>query len=51
MNPTQAAVDERLAALPGRGGCSAGVSGRAAKSIALLNISEAGNHIVSSPSL
>jgi O-acetylhomoserine (thiol)-lyase len=26
-------------------------SGRAAKSIALLNISEAGNHIVSSPSL
>jgi O-acetylhomoserine (thiol)-lyase len=51
MNPTQAAVEERLAALEGGVGALLVASGQAAETIAILNIAEAGDHIVSSPSL
>ena len=51
MNPTQAAVEERLAALEGGVGALLVSSGQAAETIAQLNIAEAGDHIVSSPSL
>ncbi len=51
MNPTQAAVEERLAALEGGVGALLLASGQAAESIAILNLAEAGDHIVSSPSL
>ncbi len=51
MNPTQAAVEEKLAALEGGVGALLVSSGQAAETIALLNIAEAGDHIVSSPSL
>lgn len=51
MNPTQAAVEERLAALEGGVGALLVASGQAAETIAILNIAEAGDHIVSSSSL
>lgn len=51
MNPTQAAVEERLAALEGGVGALLLASGQAAETIAILNIAEAGDHLVSSPSL
>ncbi|HET7901054.1 MAG TPA: bifunctional o-acetylhomoserine/o-acetylserine sulfhydrylase [Candidatus Nanopelagicales bacterium] len=51
MNPTQAAVEDRIAALEGGVGALLVASGQAAETIALLNIAEAGDHIVSSPSL
>jgi O-acetylhomoserine (thiol)-lyase len=51
MNPTQAAVEERIASLEGGVGALLVASGQAAETIALLNIAEAGDHIVSSPSL
>jgi O-acetylhomoserine (thiol)-lyase len=51
MNPTQAAVEERLTALEGGVGALLVASGQAAETIAILNIAEAGDHIVSSPSL
>ncbi len=51
MNPTQAAVEERLAALEGGVGALLVSSGQAAETIALLNIAKAGDHIVSSPPL
>ena len=51
MNPTQAAVEERLAALEGGVGALLVASGQAAETLALLNIVEAGGHIVASPSL
>ena len=51
MNPTQAAVEERIAALEGGVGALLVSSGQAAETLALLNIAEAGDHIVSSPSL
>ncbi|HTY72276.1 MAG TPA: bifunctional o-acetylhomoserine/o-acetylserine sulfhydrylase [Actinomycetes bacterium] len=51
MNPTQAAVEERLAALEGGVGALLVSSGQAAETVAILNIAEAGDHIVSSPSL
>ena len=51
MNPTQAAVEERLAALEGGVGALLVASGQAAETIAILNVAEAGDHIVSSPSL
>jgi O-acetylhomoserine (thiol)-lyase len=51
MNPTQAAVEERLAALGGGVGALLVSRGQATETIALLNIAEAGDHIVSSPSL
>ena len=51
MNPTQAAVEDRLAALEGGVGALLVSSGQAAETLAILNVAEAGDHIVSSPSL
>ncbi|MCH9831330.1 MAG: aminotransferase class V-fold PLP-dependent enzyme, partial [Actinomycetia bacterium] len=51
MNPTQAAVEDRIAALEGAVGALLVASGQAAETIAILNVAEAGDHIVSSPSL
>lgn len=51
MNPTQAVVEERLAALEGGTGALLLASGQAASSFAVLNIAEAGDHIVSSSSI
>ena len=51
MNPTQATVEDRIAALEGGVGALLVSSGQAAETLALLNIAEAGDHIVSSPSL
>jgi O-acetylhomoserine (thiol)-lyase len=51
MNPTQAVVEERIAALEGGVGALLVSSGQAAETLAILNVAEAGDHIVSSPSL
>ena len=51
MNPTQAAVEERIAALEGGVGALLVASGQAAESLALLNLASAGDHIVASPCL
>jgi O-acetylhomoserine (thiol)-lyase len=51
MNPTQAAVEDRLASLEGGVGGLLVSSGQAAETLAILNVAEAGDHIVSSPSL
>ncbi|WP_120003737.1 O-acetylhomoserine aminocarboxypropyltransferase/cysteine synthase family protein [Nesterenkonia muleiensis] len=50
-NPTVEAVENKIAALEGGVGALAVGSGQAATSLALLNIAEAGGHIVASPSL
>jgi O-acetylhomoserine (thiol)-lyase len=51
MNPTQAVVEDRIAALEGGVGALLVASGQAAETLAILNIAEAGDHIVVSPSL
>ena len=51
MNPTQAAVEDRIASLEGGVGALLVSSGQAAETIAILNRAEVGDHIVSSPSL
>jgi len=51
MNPTQAAVEDRIASLEGGVGALLVSSGQAAETLAILNVAEAGDHIVSSPSL
>jgi O-acetylhomoserine (thiol)-lyase len=51
MNPTQAAVEERIAALEGGVGALLVSSGQAAETLSILNIAQAGDHIVSSPRL
>ena len=51
MNPTQAAVEDRLASLEGGVGALLVSSGQAAETLAILNVAEVGDHIVSSPSL
>ncbi len=51
MNPTQAAVEDRIASLEGGVGALLVASGQSAETLALLNVAEAGDHIVSSPSL
>ncbi len=51
MNPTQAVVEDRISVLEGGVGGLLVSSGQAAETIAILNIAEAGDHIVSSPSL
>ena len=51
MNPTQAAVEDRVAALEGGLAALLVASGQAAETLAILNIAESGDHIVSSPSL
>src|SRR6478752_2360818 len=50
-NPTQATVEERIASLEGGVGALLVSSGQAAETLALLNLAQAGDHIVSSPSL
>ncbi|GAA1049740.1 bifunctional o-acetylhomoserine/o-acetylserine sulfhydrylase [Arthrobacter russicus] len=50
-NPTQDAVEQRIASLEGGVGALLLASGQAAATLAVLNIAEAGDHIVSSPSL
>src|SRR6185369_1835846 len=49
MNPTQATVEERIASLEGGVGALLVSSGQAAETLALLNLAQAGDHIVSSP--
>ena len=51
MNPTQAAVENRIASLEGGVGALLTSSGQAAETLALLNLAEAGDHIVSSARL
>lgn len=50
-NPTQAVVEDRLASLEGGVGALLVASGQAAETLAILNIAEAGDHIVASASL
>ena len=51
MNPTQDAFERRVAALEGGVGALAAASGQAAETMAILNIAEAGDEIISSSSL
>jgi O-acetylhomoserine (thiol)-lyase len=51
MNPTQDAVEQRIAALEGGVAALLLASGSAATTYSILNLAEAGDHIVSSPSL
>jgi O-acetylhomoserine (thiol)-lyase len=51
MNPTQDAIEQRVAALDGGVGALLVSSGQAAETLAVLNLAEAGDHIVSSASL
>lgn len=50
-NPTQDAVEQRVAALEGGVAALLVASGSAANALAIQNLAEAGDHIVSSPSL
>ena len=50
-NPTQAAVEDRIASLEGGVGGLLVASGQAAETLAILNIAEAGDHLVASSSL
>jgi O-acetylhomoserine (thiol)-lyase len=51
MNPTQDAVEQRIASLEGGVGALLVSSGQAAETLAILNLAQAGDHVVSSPSL
>ena len=51
MNPTQDAFERRVAALEGGVGALATASGQSAEALAILNIAEAGDEIISSASL
>ena len=58
MNPTQGVLEARLSALEGGTATAVGIpgalcvaSGQSAETLAILNICEAGGHIVASPSL
>lgn len=50
-NPTQEVVENRLASLEGGVGALLVASGQAAETFSILNIAEAGDHVVASPSL
>jgi len=50
-NPTQEVVENRIASLEGGVGALLLSSGQAAETFAILNIAEAGDHVVASPSL
>lgn len=50
-NPTQDAMEERLASLEGGVAAVAFASGQAAETAAILNLASAGDHIVTSPRL
>jgi O-acetylhomoserine (thiol)-lyase len=51
MNPTTDVVEKRLASLEGGVGGLLTASGQSATTLALLNVAEAGSHVVASPSL
>jgi O-acetylhomoserine (thiol)-lyase len=51
MNPTQDAVEQRIASLEGGVGALLVSSGQAAETVAILNVAEAGDHVVASPRL
>jgi O-acetylhomoserine (thiol)-lyase len=51
QNPTQAVAEERIAALEGGTGALLLASGQSATTFAVLNIAQAGDHIVSSSSI
>ncbi len=51
MNPTTDAVEQRIASLEGGVAALLVASGQSAETIALLNVAEAGDHLVASPSL
>ncbi|MGC5025023.1 bifunctional o-acetylhomoserine/o-acetylserine sulfhydrylase [Tsukamurella sp. DT100] len=51
MNPTQDAVEQRIAALEGGVAALLVASGQAAETLAILNVAESGDHLVSSPYL
>ncbi|MFC8530852.1 bifunctional o-acetylhomoserine/o-acetylserine sulfhydrylase [Nocardia sp. NPDC057227] len=51
MNPTQDVVEQRIAALEGGVAALVVASGQAAETFAILNVANAGDHIVSSPHL
>jgi O-acetylhomoserine (thiol)-lyase len=51
MNPTTDVVEQRLSNLEGGVGALLVASGQSAETLALLNVAEAGDHIVASPSL
>jgi O-acetylhomoserine (thiol)-lyase len=48
MNPTQDVVEQRVAALEGGVGALLVASGQAAETLAILNLAEAGSHVVAS---
>lgn len=50
-NPTQDVVEQRVASLEGGVGALLLASGQAAETFAILNIAQAGDHLVASPSL
>ncbi|WP_068265206.1 bifunctional o-acetylhomoserine/o-acetylserine sulfhydrylase [Janibacter limosus] len=51
MNPTQDAVEQKIAALEGGIGALMTASGMSATTLALMNLAEAGDHIVASAAL
>ena len=51
MNPTQDAIEQKIASLEGGVGALLVASGQAAETLAILNIAEAGDHVVASPNL
>jgi O-acetylhomoserine (thiol)-lyase len=51
VNPTNDVVEQRIASLEGGVGALVVASGQAAETLAILNVAEIGDHIVSSPSL
>src|SRR3712207_8788848 len=51
MNPTQDALEQRVASLEGGVAALAVASGQAAETLALLNVASAGDHVVASASL
>jgi O-acetylhomoserine (thiol)-lyase len=51
INPTQDVVEQRIAALEGGVAALLVASGQAAETYAILNLAEAGDHIVASPQL
>jgi O-acetylhomoserine (thiol)-lyase len=51
MNPTQDAPEQRVASLEGGVAALAVASGQAAETLAVLNVAEAGDHVVASASL
>ncbi|GAA4265113.1 bifunctional o-acetylhomoserine/o-acetylserine sulfhydrylase [Frondihabitans peucedani] len=51
MNPTHDVVEQRIATLEGGSGALLVSSGQAAETLAVLNIAQAGDHIVSSSSI